>query len=192
MPNGVDIEKFSACEPDAGLRAQWRLNGSICVGYVGSLFSWEGVEDFVRAVPRIVASAPQTRFFIVGGGVQAAAIQHLIGELSLADRVLFVGSVPHGDIARYYSILDILVYPRRRTRNTEIVTPLKPLEAMAMEKAVLGSDVGGIRELLAEGTGVFCRPNDPDDLADKCVQLIMHPEDRRVYGRKSRTHVCGA
>ncbi len=189
VPNGVETERFGPLQPDRQLIAQLGLDQCVCVGYIGSLFPWEGVEDLVQAVPHIVRQAPQTRFLIVGGGEQDGAIRDLVRQLDVADYVRCVGMVPHEQISRYYSILDVLVYPRKSTRNTELVTPLKPLEAMAMEKAVLGSDVGGISELLAEGTGLRFRAGDPVDLAEKCLQLIDQPLQRELLGRNARAHV---
>lgn len=189
VPNGVDVDSFNPRHPDEQLVSELGLDGCIRIGYVGSLSPWEGIEDLLRAVPEIVSQAPRARFLIIGGGEQEATIRTLIRDLDVAGHVQFVGRVPHEDIARYYSIMDILVYPRKPTRNTELVTPLKPLEAMVMEKAVLGSDVGGVSELLEAGTGLLCRAGDPADLAKKCLQLITHPEQRRLLGVKAREHV---
>jgi PEP-CTERM/exosortase A-associated glycosyltransferase len=189
VPNGVDVDKFQPIGRDEQLASAMKLNGAVCVGYIGSLYPWEGVEDLVRAAPQIVARAPATRFLIVGGGPQEKAIRRIIGELGVGDRVQFVGNVSHKDILRYYSVLDILVYPRRQTRNTEFVTPLKPLEAMALGKAVLASDVGGLRELLPEETGVLYPAGDTAALAAKCLTLIAHPEERTLLGIKARALV---
>jgi PEP-CTERM/exosortase A-associated glycosyltransferase len=189
VPNGVNVDAFTAQPPDEDLMAQLGLRGRVCIGYVGSIFPWEGIIDLVRAIPRIAAAAPEVKCLIVGGGEQQAEIRRMIDELDVADHVLLTGKVPHEDIRRYYSVLDVMIYPRRSTRNTELVTPLKPLEAMAMGKAVLGSDVGGISELLADGTGLRFRAGDPADLADKCLQLITQPQTRESLGRNARAHV---
>ncbi|MCC6124165.1 MAG: glycosyltransferase, exosortase A system-associated [Pirellulales bacterium] len=189
VPNGVDAEKFQPRQSDVQLASSLKRDGQVLVGYIGTLYPWEGVEVLLHAVPRIIARAPNVKFLIVGGGEQADFLRNAIRDLNLEAHVHFVGEVRHADIARYYSILDILVYPRRRTRNTELCTPLKPLEAMAMGKAVLGSDVGGIRELLAKETGVLFQAGDPADLAEKCLSLILQPEMRIALGRNSRAYV---
>jgi glycosyltransferase involved in cell wall biosynthesis len=85
--------------------------------------------------------------------------------------------------------MDILVYPRRRSRQTELVTPLKPLEAMAMEKAILASNVAGLKELLSAECAGFCEPDHPDDLARECLKLIGDPARRGEIGRRAREHV---
>jgi PEP-CTERM/exosortase A-associated glycosyltransferase len=189
VPNGVDAEKFLPQKSDDALAASLNLNGEVRVGYIGTLYPWEGVEVMLQAVPKIVARWPKVKFLVVGGGKQADILRGLIEEMRLASHVTFVGEVRHQDVARYYSIMDILVYPRRSTRNTELVTPLKPLEAMAMEKAVLGSDVGGIRELFTKETGELFRAGDCDDFAEKCLGLIARPDRRSTMGRNARNHV---
>jgi glycosyltransferase involved in cell wall biosynthesis len=99
--------------------------------------------------------------------------------------------VPAEEVERLYSIMDILAYPRRSLRITELVTPLKPLEAMAMEKAVIGSDVGGIRELIQDGvTGLLHRSGDVGDLAAKIAKLADDASLRRTLGRQARAWVA--
>jgi glycosyltransferase involved in cell wall biosynthesis len=99
--------------------------------------------------------------------------------------------VPAEEVERLYSVMDVVAYPRRRIRVTELVTPLKPLEAMAMEKAVIGSDVGGIRELIQDGvTGLLHRSGDPDDLAVKIRRMADEPKLRQRLGRQARAWVA--
>jgi len=191
VPNGVCVDEFDGIpsSPAAQLREELGLNGCVTVGYIGSLYPWEGVDDLIRAVPRVLRCRPKTRFIIVGGGEQEAALRSLVEELSLQSQVHVVGRVPHRDVARYYALLDVLAYPRRSSRNTELVTPLKPLEAMAMGKAVLASDVGGLRELLADGAGLLYRAGDSNELAEKCAELIGSPEKRASLGSDARRNV---
>jgi PEP-CTERM/exosortase A-associated glycosyltransferase len=189
VPNGVEAQRFSRMAPDQQLIAELGLEGKTLVGYIGSLYAWEGIDELIRAVPTIVQEAPQTRILIVGGGELASTIEPLIRELDVAEFVEFVGHVPHQDVTRYYSILDVLIYPRKSTRNTELCTPLKPLEAMAMEKAVVGSNVGGICELFVDGTGLQYAAGEPADLARRCLELISDPERRACMGRAAQAHV---
>ena len=176
VKNGVDRNKFVPCERDRKLESKLGLAGRPTIGYVGTLYPWEGVDDLVRAVPLIRQRVPDIRVLIVGAGLLYESLGSLVKQLDVADCVDLLGSVSHSDIAEYYSVMDILVYPRKRSRNTETVTPLKPLEAMAMDKPVIGSDVGGIQELIPLGTGVLFRAGESTDLAEKCVDLITDPE----------------
>ena len=90
-----------------------------------------------------------------------------------ADAIRFVGRVPHGEVERYYALVDVMAYPRKASRLTELVTPLKPLEAMAQGKLVAASDVGGHRELIDDGvTGTLFAPDDPAACADASAELL--------------------
>jgi glycosyltransferase involved in cell wall biosynthesis len=103
---------------------------------------------------------------LVGGGLEEERLKAQAQRLGLIDRVVFAGRVPHADVARYYSVIDLLVYPRKPIRLTETVTPLKPLEAMSQGRLLIASDVGGHRELIEDGvTGRLFRPDDPAVLA---------------------------
>ena len=101
---------------------------------------------------------------------------------------MFTGRVPHDDVQRYYSIVDVLAYPRLPMRLTELVTPLKPLEAMAQGRLFVASDVGGHRELIRDGeTGVLFRAGDAAALADAVERLWRERErwpDLRARARR--------
>ena len=100
---------------------------------------------------------PQLRLLLVGGGPQEAALKAQVAAAGLQDTVVFTGRVPHDQVQRYYELIDVLAYPRLPIRLTELVTPLKPLEAMAQGRIFVASDVGGHRELVRHGeTGYLC------------------------------------
>jgi len=108
----------------------------------------------------------------VGGGHEEPALKALAAQLGVADKVCFVGRVPHDQVQSYYDLIDILVYPRHSMRLTELVTPLKPLEAMAQGRLLVASDVGGHRELIRDGeNGVLFRADDLNDLVAKVANL---------------------
>ena len=176
--NGVDVDRFStAGESDDALARQLRLQGCTVLGFVGSFYGYEGLELLVRALPRIVAHRPDVRLLLVGGGFQDENLRAQARALGLADQVIFTGRVPHDDVHRYYDLIDVLVYPRLPMRLTDLVTPLKPLEAMAQGRLVAGSDVGGHRELMRDGdTAVLFKAGDAEDLTAKLLDLIGHPD----------------
>ena len=98
---------------------------------------------------------------LVGGGPQEAALQAQAQQLGVPDKVVFTGRVPHAEVQRYYDLIDVLAYPRHSMRLTELVTPLKPLEAMAQGRLLVASDVGGHQELIRDGeTGSLFRAGD--------------------------------
>ncbi len=174
IPNGVDTAIFQPRPPDAELRARLGLEGAFVVGFIGSLRRLEGLPLLVEAFARLRARVPRTRLIIVGDGQDKERLEQQAQALDCADAVTCTGLVPHDDVLRYYSVMDVLAYPRIEARINETVTPLKPLEAMAMAKVCVGSDVGGLRELIADRTtGLLFRRGDAADLALKLEQLAV-------------------
>jgi len=178
VPNAVDIEHFSlSTGPDPALKARLGLAGCRVIGFLGSYYAYEGLDLLIAALPEILLQAPDVRLLLVGGGPQEANLKAQAATLGLSDKVVFVGRVPHGEVSRYYDLVDLLAYPRHPMRLTELVTPLKPLEAMAQGHLLIASDVGGHRELISDGqTGVLFRAGDVTDLAAKALATLARPE----------------
>ena len=174
VPNAVDLEQFGSPLPrDQGLSAQLGLDGADVVGFIGSYYDYEGLDDLIAAMPALVAARPNAHLLLVGGGPMEATLKAQAEASPVADRIHFVGRVPHSEVDRYYSLVDVLAYPRKHMRLTDLVTPLKPLEAMAQEKLVAASDVGGHRELIEDGvTGTLFRADDPVALAASLAALF--------------------
>ncbi len=174
-PNGVDLDLFGDPPPrDAALAEQLGLDeGDAVIGFIGSFYDYEGIDDLIAAMPALVAAHPRARLLLVGGGPVEAALKTQAADSAAADRIHFVGRVPHTEVERYYSLTDILAYPRKKMRLTDLVTPLKPLEAMAQQKLVAASDVGGHRELIEDGvTGTLFAPDDPSAIAAALARLL--------------------
>lgn len=179
IPNAVNIENFRMDGvPDPDRRIQLGLDGKTVLGFIGSFYAYEGLELLVSTLPAILEKAPDTRLLLVGGGPQDAAIKRLVDELGLTDCVVFTGRVPHDDVAQYYELVDIFLYPRLSMRLTELVTPLKPLEAMAQGRLVLASDVGGHKELIHDGeNGYLFKAGSRSSLTEATLDL-MNNRDR--------------
>lgn len=196
IPNAVDVSGFRfAAPPDEGLVAQFGLAHGATLGFAGSFYAYEGLDILLRAMPQVLRAAPQTRLLLLGGGPHEASLKALADRLGLGDAVRFIGRVPHAEVHRYYSVMDIAVYPRIPRRLTDLVTPLKPLEAMAMGKLVLASDVGGHRELIRDGyNGHLFPAGSPDALAQSLIVLLEAPQawsdviaNGRAYVERERT-----
>lgn len=173
-PNGVDLTLFG--EPvarDAALAASLGLEDAETIGFIGSFYDYEGLDDLIAAMPALVTARPKARLLLVGGGPMEAALRAQAAASPAADAIRFVGRVPHTEVERYYALVDVLAYPRKRMRLTDLVTPLKPLEAMAQGKLVAASDVGGHRELIRDGdTGTLFAPDDPAAIAMALAGLL--------------------
>ena len=178
-PNGVDLELFGDPPPrDAALAATLGLgDGDAVIGFIGSFYDYEGIDDLIAAMPALVAAQPGAQLLLVGGGPMETALKEQAAASPVASRIHFVGRVPHDQVERYYSLIDILAYPRKKMRLTDLVTPLKPLEAMAQGKLVAASDVGGHRELIEDGvTGPLFAPDDPAAIASALAGLLASRE----------------
>lgn len=191
VPNGVDTAAFNRRPPDAELVRQYGLGGQTVFGYLGFLPAYEGVDVLLRAFARMARELPAARLLLIGSGDGEHQLRNLAAELGVAARVTFTGAAQREDVQRWYSVCDVLVYPRRHSRLTDLVTPLKPLEAMAMAKPVVASDVGGLREILRDDeTGILCTPEDPEALAAALVGLAASPQRRETLGANARRFVC--
>ncbi|WP_208277331.1 TIGR04063 family PEP-CTERM/XrtA system glycosyltransferase [Massilia oculi] len=174
IPNAVDIDKFAVGGvADQDLKTKLGLHGARLIGFIGSFYAYEGLDILLRAVPALTAERPDLRVLLVGGGPEDARLRQLAKDLNIVDKVVFTGRVPHEQVQMYYDLLDVLVYPRLSMRLTDLVTPLKPLEAMAQGRVLAASDVGGHQELIVDGkTGVLFKADDPQALAVKVGGLI--------------------
>lgn len=175
MPNGVDLELFGDPPPrdDALARRLGIKSGEPVIGYIGSFYDYEGVDDLIAAMPQLRKRHPGTRLLLVGAGPMDSAWRAAAAALPEPDAVVFTGRVPHTEVERYYSLIDVLAYPRKASRLTDLVTPLKPLEAMAQRRLVAASNVGGHRELIVHGeTGTLFAPDDPSACADALAELL--------------------
>jgi PEP-CTERM/exosortase A-associated glycosyltransferase len=191
IPNAVDIDKFAVGgEADQDLKRQLGLQGHRLIGFIGSFYAYEGLDVLLRAVPALVARAPDLRVLLVGGGPQDAKLRQQAKDLGIADKVVFTGRVPHDQVQKYYDLLDVLVYPRQSMRLTDLVTPLKPLEAMAQGRILAASSVGGHRELITDGkTGILFAPDDPVALAQKVGDLLDAQSTWPALRRAGREYV---
>jgi PEP-CTERM/exosortase A-associated glycosyltransferase len=178
IPNAVDIESFEpGGQPDLALKHSLGLDGASVVGFIGSFYAYEGLDLLLQAMPAILAQRPEVRVLLVGGGPQDQALKAQAQQLGIAEKVIFTGRVPHAQVQRYYDLVDVLAYPRHSMRLTELVTPLKPLEAMAQGRLLVASDVGGHQELIRHGqTGVLFKAGDAAALAAAVVKLLGAPQ----------------
>jgi PEP-CTERM/exosortase A-associated glycosyltransferase len=190
VPNGVDLERMAIAPRDENLARELNLNGAPVMAFFGSLYRYEGVSWMVRAAATLRSRGHKFQILIIGRGEDRAAIENAIRDCNASEYVRCLDAVPHEHISRYYSLADIVVYPRRSVRLTELVTPLKPLEAMALAKPVLASSVGGICELVEdERTGLLFRPEDHNDFCRQAERLLASPELRKQLAENGRAYV---
>lgn len=192
MPNGVDLSLFG--DPparDAALADQLGLaRDTPVIGYIGSFYDYEGVDDLIAAMPILRRQHPGARLLLVGAGEMDSAWRARAAALPEPDAVIFTGRVPHAEVERYYSLIDVLAYPRKASRLTDLVTPLKPLEAMAQRRIVAASNVGGHRELMTHGeTGFLFPPDDPAACAAALGEVLDARDEWDAIRNRGVAHV---
>jgi len=191
IKNAVDIEKFSKQgAKDPSLLAQCSVAGKVVLGFLGSFYRYEGLHLLIAALPSMLKENLNIHLLLVGGGPEDSNLKRQVAELSLSKHVTFTGRVPHQDICQYYSLIDLFVYPRESIRLTEIVTPLKPLEAMAQHGLVVASDIGGHREMIEhQKTGVLFEADNVAAISDAIVELIAQPQRWDAIKRAGNQYV---
>lgn len=204
IPNCVETDRFQPLPRDKAIMEKHGLQPGRVVGFIGSFYEYEGLDLLIESFALILKNHPDMKLVLVGDGYQGqrekleALCNNLGLEMSNGDpakacknsRVIFTGRVPHQEVRKYYSVMDYLVYPRKSLRVTELVTPLKPLEAMSMEKVVFGSSVGGIAELVEEGVnGFLFNPDDCESLANTFSRVCSDPALIERVGPSSRRYV---
>jgi hypothetical protein len=182
IPNAVDATVFSfGLEADPGLRRSLGLDGATVIGFAGSFYGYEGLHLLLDAARRLLPRHPKLRVLLVGGGPQEENLKAQAAAAGMHDRVIFAGRVAHADVQRYYELIDVLAYPRLPIRLTELVTPLKPLEAMAQGRMFVASDVGGHRELVRHGETGFLFPAGDAAALEKAIDEAL--AQREIWPR---------
>lgn len=191
VPNCVDPDRFIAAPRDSELEQQLGLQGKRVVGYVGSFTHYEGLDDLLYAASFLIdRGLDDLHLLLVGGGASSRRLEGLVSELELTDYVTLTGRVPFDEVHRYYSLIDIAPFPRKPLPVTEMVSPLKPLEAMAMEKAVIVSSVAAMAEMVTDGTtGLVFEKGNIDGLAATLTLLATDPDLCARLGKNAREWV---
>jgi len=190
-PNGVDMALFgNPPAPDVEFARSLGLEDADTIGFIGSFYDYEGLDDLIAAMPFVLERRPKAQLLLVGGGPMEAALRAQAAASPASARIRFAGRVPHDQVDLYYALIDILAYPRKKMRLTELVTPLKPLEAMAQRRLVAASDVGGHRELIEDDvTGTLFPAGDPRALAAALANLFERRGEWEARRARARAFV---
>ena len=186
IPNAVDLSKFNdMSKTDLALVRMLGLEGCTTIGFIGSFYTYEGLALLIDAMPALLETDPNLRLVLIGGGQEEDVLKSRARAKGLDDKILFTGRVPHDQILAYYSLIDLCIYPRLPMALTDLVTPLKPLEAMAAGRIVIASDVGGHRELISDNeTGYLFRAGYLTALIER-VQDALASKERWAQIRAS-------
>ena len=183
VPNGVDIDKFAPIYEQSAItkKKQLKISNKV-VMYSGVLDKINGIDEFVKVIPSIIAKKPNIFFLFIGHGSEEQKIIALSRKYS---QVIFLPVVPYEQMPIYYQMCDVFVIPRPSNISTEMIVPLKLLEAMAMERPVLGSDVGGIAEIIKHGeNGYLFNKGDFENFRNVLLEILV--ADNTQIGKNAR------
>jgi PEP-CTERM/exosortase A-associated glycosyltransferase len=191
VPNAVDVDRFVPGPRNEVLAARLGLGSEPVIGYISSFTAYEGIVYLIQATAELRRRGRRVRCLLVGDGEERTALVEATRAAGLDDgTVVFAGRVAHAEIQAYYRLIDVFVVPRTNDRVSQLVTPLKPYEAMAMERALVVSGVGALLEVVSDGaTGRAFTPEDPISLADVLEPLLDDPTARVRLGQAARAWV---
>ncbi|MEP1231391.1 MAG: glycosyltransferase [Litorimonas sp.] len=192
IPNGVDTKRFQPLTRDLELKSELGFGSDdLIIGYIGSVVDYEGLDYLIKSMKQLVSRGyKNAKLLIVGDGAVLDDLKELTRKLRLTRYVHFTGRVPHEDVERYYSIIEVTPFPRKGYPVCEMVSPLKPFEAMAMEKTIVISDVAAMKEFVEHGvTGLIIQKDNVDALTDGLISLIDNADLRKSLGAAALDYV---
>ena len=191
LPNGVVSDRFKPLVKNENLAKELKIENKTVIGFIGSFVQYEGLEYIVDAVEILVNKGKKDIIaLMVGDGAVWQEVVDRVEQKGLKDYFIFTGRIPHEEVEEYYSLVDIAPLPRKGLPVCEMVSPLKPFEAMAMEKVVLSSDVAALAEIVQDGyNGMLFEKDNIQDLADKIELLANDSELREKLGKQAREWV---
>lgn len=196
IPNSVDVDTLA----DAPSPREARLSLGLApdrplIGSVGSVVGYEGLDTTARTVAALRARGHDVGLLLVGDGVARPDLRRLVRDLGLDDVAHLPGRVDRATAAAYVAALDVVAIPRRDDQVTRLVTPLKPVEAMAVGRPVIVSDLPALREVTAGSdgadAGLIAPPDDPEAWADQVERLLSDTDLRHgliAAGRAVASH----
>ena len=167
-----------------------RTHATTVIGYIGSLRALEGVDLTAEAVAKLHGEGRNVRFFALTSPSGQDELRQRCREVGLGAHAVVEGPVPHEDVGPFYNLIDVFVVSRPETRVTQLVTPIKPFEAMLHGKTVVVSDLPALREIVQHGhTGAVFEPGNVDELARVLEELIDAPEQTKSLGENARSWI---
>ena len=190
VPNGVDCKQFYPSPCNEKIANQLEVQDKFVIGYIGSIVKYEGLQNIILALQLLKEKGiKDIKFIIAGDGNYKNELEKMTQELALQDTVIFTGRIEHTEVINYYSIFDLCIFPREEEEVTQMVTPLKPLEAMACGKAVIGANLQAIKEMIINQVNGIIFDNTIEDLAIKIEEFINVQKSIADYKEKGRTWV---
>ena len=174
IPMGINLDRFTQVS-NINLKKKY-TDGNLLL-FVGRLIDWKGAKYLVKAMKDVVIACPKTKLLIVGDGPEKSELEKMTSKLRLTNMVYFIGEIKSTDVVKYYSAADVFIIPSivvdGHTEGLGVVT----LEAMACGTPVIGSNVGGIPDVIKDGYNGFLVPErSSNELAIKIIELLSDKE----------------
>ncbi len=182
IPNCIDPIILKSINIENNLKEKLNLSSDLIIGYFGQIRWLEGIDILIKAIPKILEKKIDIKVLLIGniGKNYFNYLDQLIKQLNLSKYIVFLDALPHQELLKYYSIVDMMVLPRLNTRVTRIVTPLKPLEAMGFKTLIIASNLPALKYTIMDGkTGVLFDPENSNDLASKIIYYFTHLDKKR-------------
>ena len=187
MPNGVDVELFHPGVDPGPIRKTLNLQDCPVVAFVGGFQPWHGLDLLIEAFSYVHREIPDARLLLVGDGRARPLVDEKIEQFELNPAAIVTGLIPIQEVPTYLSAVDVAVLPYPKLPQELWFSPLKLYEYMAAGKAIIASDAGQISEVIDDGrTGLLVEPGNVDELYEKIVELLKHPEERQALGDAAR------
>jgi phosphatidylinositol alpha-1,6-mannosyltransferase len=178
VPNAVDVDRFTPQPRSPELRARLGLENSTTIGYVSN--AREGQAALLKAIASLRAQGRSVTGLLVGDVKQRAQLEKVAADLEIAPSIVFTGSIPIDEMAAYYAQMDVFVGPLGNERPAPMMSPMTPLEAMAMDVPVLVADLPGFAEIVDDGLRAHSfRAGDAESLAAEVARLVDAPQKMR-------------
>ena len=191
-PNGfdnTDIEKITDSEQEVFNSVKTRLNSSKgvkIVGYIGSLRTLEGVDFSAKAVADLIKKGYNLKFFVLSSKEGQQELKKLCSDLGISNSSIIAGPVNHNLVKPFYDLIDVFIVSRPFSRVTDIVTPLKPYEAMGLGKTVISSDLNAMKEIIKhQKTGLLYETDNLDSLVSQIRWCLDNPKQAAVLGESA-------
>ncbi len=189
VPNAVDTQRFAPMPRDIQIAQALNLPPGVpVIGYAGSAVAYEGLDLLLDALALLKKQGEDFVFVLVGDGKVMSTVKVQAQNLGLEKHCRFTGRIPFDQVSHYLSCMDIMPVPRLSSPVTEMVSALKPLEAMAMGKAVVLSDVSPHKAMAGDNQRARLFAKDNAQALSQVLQQLMHdPAERTRLGQAART-----
>lgn len=191
IPNAVDINNYKPLGYSTTLAQRLGLKSdNFNIGYIGSVVAYEGLDVLVESFLRLRKSYVHCKLIIVGAGHSLDGLKKLVDKYNLQEDVVFVGKVSSKDVGQYYSLMNVMVLPRKPFKVCQLVSPLKPMEIMAMEVPLVVSDVDALSEITLDGQLAFVhKAGNPESLADVIAYVIENPLQAKQMAAAAKKYI---